>query len=462
MSISASRGSGVRLLVAFAIAIGSFVAGTVVSEHEVSKTHARTEEISGTALPAIVDLASMRTDLFHASQLLEQDLGAPPAAQGPLRQDIQDELAQARMAEERYRSRGKLPGEQGLAVTLHGQVDDVARAFDSALSVKSAVDGRQEIERRVRPALDRAETTSFDLITLNSSNASAETEAIATARARSKLVAYSLDGVSAVFTAIVALLVVRTTRREFESQAAQQRLIAARAEELEAFAGRVAHDILNPLSAINLTFDMLVRGLPPQDAAARGKASVARTRRVVDALLAFARAGARPEPGARCQVALVLGGLLEDLGRAHPTARIHLDVEPGLQVGCLPGVLSSIVGNLVGNALKYADDGVRVPEVEVHGRRVGSRVRIEVADNGPGILPTLEPTIFQPFVRGEGQEKPGIGLGLATAKRLCEAHGGGIGFRSKLGVGTTFFVELPEAMPQQSELVGASPGAQAH
>jgi len=445
--MSASRSSGVRLLVAFGLAICSFIAGSVVSEHEVNDVHARTREISGEALPSIIDLASLRTDLFNASLLLEQTLDSPPAAQAPLRKELLAALARAHASEESYRKRVKRPGEQALADVLQAEIGDVEQAFDGALGAHSSEEGREELERRVRPALDHTEATAFDLLSLNSAGARVQSDGIEQARVRSKIAAYSLDAMSAIFTLMVAVLVVRTVRRDFESQAAQQRLISARAEELEAFAGRVAHDILNPLAAIGLTFDMLLRGLPPVDAAARGKASVARTRRVVDALLAFARAGARPEPGGRCEVQATLGGLLEDLGRAHSEARLRLEAEAGFLAACPSGVLNSIVGNLVGNGIKYADGTGRAPEVEVRARVRNGHVRIEVEDNGTGIPPEIASTLFQPFVRGHDVSKPGIGLGLATAKRLCEAHGGHIGFRSKLEVGTTFWVDLPEASP---------------
>ena len=72
-------------------------------------------------------------------------------------------------------------------------------------------------------------------------------------------------------------------------------------------------------------------------------------------------------------------------------------------------------------------------------------MRIEVEDSGPGIPPALYETIFDPHVRGRTDGKPGIGLGLATVKRITESHGGAVGFRSRLDVGSTFWVELPRA-----------------
>lgn len=68
---------------------------------------------------------------------------------------------------------------------------------------------------------------------------------------------------------------------------------------------------------------------------------------------------------------------------------------------------------------------------------------MEVEDSGPGISPELVGDIFQPYVRGPTNVKEGLGLGLATVKRLCETHGGRVGVRSVVGRGSIFWVELP-------------------
>jgi two-component system, OmpR family, sensor kinase len=53
--------------------------------------------------------------------------------------------------------------------------------------------------------------------------------------------------------------------------------------------------------------------------------------------------------------------------------------------------------------------------------------------------------MFQPFVRGQHHSVPGFGLGLATVKRLIEAHGGTVGVKSTTGHGAVFWIELPLA-----------------
>src|SRR5581483_11406239 len=99
-------------------------------------------------------------------------------------------------------------------------------------------------------------------------------------------------------------------------------------------------------------------------------------------------------------------------------------------VAASPGVLASLLSNLVRNAIKYLGDPA---ERRIAVRAIAARavVRFEVQDTGPGLPPSLEQTVFEPYVRAPGNQKPGIGLGLATVKRLAEAHGGAVGVRSR-------------------------------
>jgi signal transduction histidine kinase len=78
------------------------------------------------------------------------------------------------------------------------------------------------------------------------------------------------------------------------------------------------------------------------------------------------------------------------------------------------------------------------------------RVRVEVADTGPGIPPELHGRIFDPYFRGPNVHKSGIGLGLATVKRVVESHGGRVGVRSIVGQGSVFWFDLPQAAEHPS------------
>ncbi len=123
-------------------------------------------------------------------------------------------------------------------------------------------------------------------------------------------------------------------------------------------------------------------------------------------------------------------------------AEIRFQVEPRLHALASKAVLGSIVDNLARNALLYLGDSER-RTASLRARSDAGRVVIEVEDTGPGIPPDMLARLFRPFERGS--TRPGTGLGLATVKRLIEAHAGDITVRSQVGLGTTFIVRLPRA-----------------
>ena len=104
------------------------------------------------------------------------------------------------------------------------------------------------------------------------------------------------------------------------------------------------------------------------------------------------------------------------------------------------GLLERVVANLVANALHHSDD------VAVEGSTDGARVRLRVADHGPGVAVADRARIFEPFQRlGDTPAGQGVGLGLAVARGLTEAQGGTLEAESTPGGGLTMVLELPGA-----------------
>ena len=110
-----------------------------------------------------------------------------------------------------------------------------------------------------------------------------------------------------------------------------------------------------------------------------------------------------------------------------------------------PGKLKQVMINLISNAIKYnRPDGEVTVNIEVVDT---DSIRISVKDTGVGIPTEMQDQVFQAFNRlnAEGSDIEGSGIGLALCKNLIELMDGGIGFVSEEGVGTTFWVDLPQA-----------------
>jgi signal transduction histidine kinase len=141
-----------------------------------------------------------------------------------------------------------------------------------------------------------------------------------------------------------------------------------------------------------------------------------------------------------------------------------------------PNRLTQVLANLLTNAVKFNHPGghVRVGctlvghDADGHdlvgddpAGHPGDRVRLSVADTGPGIAPDDLERVFEPFERLDASDRgiEGTGVGLALSKDLVEAMGGTIGVDSALGSGSTFWIELARATPRDEPEPPAVAGA---
>jgi signal transduction histidine kinase/DNA-binding response OmpR family regulator len=130
---------------------------------------------------------------------------------------------------------------------------------------------------------------------------------------------------------------------------------------------------------------------------------------------------------------------------------LEVSVDASLEANADPDRLQQIISNLVSNAIKFTPEG---GQVRVHGRSAGANSLITVGDTGQGIEAEFLPNVFTPFRQADGsatRRHGGLGLGLAIAKQLAEAHGGRLQAESAgPGQGSLFSLILPPCNGQLS------------
>jgi signal transduction histidine kinase len=213
----------------------------------------------------------------------------------------------------------------------------------------------------------------------------------------------------------------------------------------------VAHDLRNPLAAIGMCAEMSLHLLPPRVSPAvrenleAVQATSAQVYRLVDDLLdvSTARQGTftliRGETTADDLLAEAAATLRPLAASRGQTLAMEADAAvPPLWVD--GGRVLQVLSNLVGNAVKH---GPRGGTIAVRCAMADGEPRFSVIDEGPGIPAEHLPHLFGAFWQGKPQDRRGVGLGLAIARTLVEAHGGRIWVESAAGQGTTFHFTLP-------------------
>lgn len=223
-------------------------------------------------------------------------------------------------------------------------------------------------------------------------------------------------------------------------------------EQLAAFAGQVSHDLRGPLTGMIGFVEVLTKlpAVAADEKAVRfielAAASGRRMSGLLEDLLAHARVGGTLRP-----VPLELGGLVreaaDDLAAVFAEADAALRIEPLPMVTADRSQLRAVLQNLLSNAVRYRRLGDN-PTISVRALRQPGRWRVEVTDDGIGV-PVGRGDPFAPLTRLHAEaEAPaaadGSGLGLATCRRIVEAHGGEIGLAPAPGGGTIAWFTLPD------------------
>ena len=221
------------------------------------------------------------------------------------------------------------------------------------------------------------------------------------------------------------------------------------------FAANVSHELRTPLTAIRGYIELLHESV--KDEAGRERLKVvernsARLNAIIEDLLTLSRLESDDEHSMQLhfeqiriedlmmEAALLVKDRSEQVG-----VRIRTEVEPGIQIEGNRHLIDQVMINLLENAIRYSEPD---SEITLIGRRRESGdIEIAVRDTGAGIPAEHLSRLFERFYRvdsGRSREQGGTGLGLSIVKHIALIHGGQVGVESQVGVGSTFFLTIPE------------------
>jgi light-regulated signal transduction histidine kinase (bacteriophytochrome) len=169
-----------------------------------------------------------------------------------------------------------------------------------------------------------------------------------------------------------------------------------------------------------------------------------RMSRLVGDLLAFSRLGSAEFVPSAFDAGLAVRAALRALESAIAEAEPEIVVDPLPTVMAMGPLMTQLFQNLIGNALKFRRS--ERPTIHVSAERRNDEWVFSVADNGIGLDPAKGEHVFRMFERLHARDEyEGNGIGLATARKIVERHGGRIWVDSTPGAGATFFFTLPPA-----------------
>jgi signal transduction histidine kinase len=213
----------------------------------------------------------------------------------------------------------------------------------------------------------------------------------------------------------------------------------------EAFVADASHQLRTPLTAMRLRIESLghTAGIAGDDDARAAIAEVDRLSRLVDSLLALARAERREAPAAPRDLSRLVTDRVEAWRDLAAESGVALDAEvaPGLRAVLVEGAMEQVLDNLLDNAVRASTpDG----EVAVEARRAGEVIELRIIDRGPGMSEQERGHAFDRFWRSpRSAPGGGSGLGLAIVAGLVRSAGGAVALEETPGGGLTALVTLP-------------------
>lgn len=458
---------GYRAGFLFAVALLSAVAGfTLWTE---VRSGQQVDELVREALERASLIGRIRVDALSLESAIEAHIRATDGKERDAANAVMEDILEAiRRSTEAY-TRNLPPGEKVAWQRFNAacqRLADQTRAAAVLSHRREAERARHHLADRIRPLVNEVDTLATQLAQENADEAQELVGRLAYMRVRNTALGAGVALVAVLVSLLVGWRITQVLQRQEGTIQRQLEELGRANRELDAFTHRVAHDLMGPLAPLKGYLTLIRRTGAVRDAGAlemlaQCESSAVRMGELIEALLRFCRAGTRGEHTS-AELDTAVSTVLLELSQTAAAQGVALEreLEPGVRVDCPNQLLQVIARNLVSNAVKYTA-GRPSPRVSVRVSQVGGEAVLEVKDNGIGMSAATRSSLFQPFFRApEARGLPGHGLGLATAKRLVEAHGGTLSVDSQEGVGTTMTVRLPRVSPPVTASPEVAPSSQ--
>jgi PAS domain S-box-containing protein len=246
-----------------------------------------------------------------------------------------------------------------------------------------------------------------------------------------------------------------TTERDITGRKRTEEKLRRANEELNDFINVVSHELKTPIIAIGGFTDLLFQQYGVRlDEKGREylnqvRASAGRMEALVTDLLTLGQIGHVPLTLKQISSDDLIRDVVSNLKAWTQKKNIKVILADGFpSIYCDPERLREVFENLLINAIKYIGDS-NAPSIEIGWEDQEGCIQFYLRDNGIGISPEHQTSIFERFRRlADPHDIEGTGLGLAIVKRIIDIHGGKIWVDSEKGKGSTFFFTLPTRNPQ--------------
>jgi len=434
------------LVVCFVLIAGLFVTMRMVTSSRGYQLHRTADQTMRDALTSAELIGRMGRDLSAQRQVIDthiaaQDRAAMADADARLAA-LDKDFAEA---SSEYAPLADQPEEVRVWRSL---VTDVSatRPYITAVLDLSHVDRNVEARQHLPPLDDRFALLADEVERLATLNRVGVTRSLADLDRMQNEVNLLIGGLALagiLLVAIVGVAAVSLVHRRERQLTRYSGRLEEQNRELDAFAGRVAHDLRSPLTAMRLALWRLISELPPGTVDTTFvDRSIGRMDALIHDLLSLSRVEAQAREGS-CDPSTVATAVRDELAPRLQAAEgtISVQVEPA-RVRCGEGLLTEALANLADNAIKYHRPE-EPPRIIITGRGAGESYELRVADNGIGMSQDERSQVFSPFYRARRDRAVrGTGLGLSIVKRIAEANGGDVAVESTLGEGTTFVIRL--------------------